>query len=42
MHIWKLGFENMVVSDISSNTVSILIEEGKIRGAMDACLGAMG
>lgn len=38
----KTGFENMIVSDISSNTVSILIENGKIRGAMDACLGAMG
>ena len=32
----------MIVSDISSNTVSILIENGKIRGAMDACIGAMG
>ena len=38
----ETGFENMVVSDISSNTVSILIEDGKIRGAMDACIGAMG
>jgi len=38
----ETGFENMIVSDISSNTVSILIEDGKIRGAMDACIGAMG
>ena len=38
----ETGFNNMIVSDISSNTVSILIEDGKIRGAMDACLGAMG
>lgn len=38
----ETGFKNMIVSDISSNTVSILIEDGKIRGAMDACLGAMG
>jgi len=38
----ETGFESMVVSDISSNTVSILIEDGKIHGAMDACLGAMG
>ena len=38
----ETGFENMIVSDISSNTVSILIEDGKIYGAMDACLGAMG
>lgn len=38
----ETGFENMIVSDISSNTVSILIEDGKITGAIDACLGAMG
>jgi putative methanogenesis marker protein 12 len=38
----ETGFENMIVSDISSNTVSIIIEDRKIRGAMDACLGAMG
>jgi putative methanogenesis marker protein 12 len=38
----ETGFENMIVSDISSNTVSMLIEDGKIRGAMDACIGAMG
>ncbi len=38
----ETGWDNMIVSDISSNTVSILIEEGRIRGAIDACLGAMG
>lgn len=38
----ETGYRNMIVSDISSNTVSILIEDAKIRGAMDACLGAMG
>lgn len=38
----ETGFENMIVSDISSNTVSILIEDGEIKGALDACLGAMG
>lgn len=38
----ETGFKNMIISDISSNTVSILMEDGKIRGAMDACLGAMG
>ncbi len=38
----ETGFNNMIVSDISSNTVSILIENGNICGAMDACLGAMG
>ncbi len=35
---WK----NMIVADISSNSVNILIEDGKIKGAIDACLGAMG
>lgn len=38
----ETGFQNMIISDISSNTVSILIEDGQIRGAIDACLGAMG
>jgi putative methanogenesis marker protein 12 len=38
----ETGFKNMIVSDISSNSVSMLIEDGKIVGAMDACLGAMG
>jgi putative methanogenesis marker protein 12 len=38
----ETGFENFIVSDISSNTVSILLENGKIKGAVDACLGSMG
>lgn len=38
----ETGFENMIVSDISSNTVSILIQNGHIKGAIDACIGAMG
>ena len=38
----ETGWENMIVSDISSNTVTMLIQDGKIRGAMDACIGAMG
>lgn len=36
------GWKNMIIADISSNTVSILIEDSKIRGAIDACIGAMG
>nr|WP_255596607.1 methanogenesis marker 12 protein [Methanobrevibacter sp. TMH8] len=35
-------WENMIVADISSNSVNILIEDGTIRGAIDACIGAMG
>jgi len=38
----KTKWENMIVADISSNSVNILIEDGKIKGAIDACLGAMG
>jgi len=38
----ETGYENFIVSDISSNTVSLLMENGKIRGAVDACLGSMG
>lgn len=36
------GWKNMIVADLSSNSVDILLEDGKIRGAMDACIGAMG
>ncbi|KAF5086398.1 methanogenesis marker 12 protein [Methanobacterium aggregans] len=38
----ETGFRNMIVADISSNSVSILVEDGTIKGAMDACVGAMG
>ena len=38
----KTGWSNFIVADISSNSVDILIENGKIKGAIDACLGAMG
>ncbi len=36
------GWKNMIIADISSNTVCILVENGIIRGALDACVGAMG
>ena len=38
----KTGWKNMIIADISSNTVCILVENGRIKGAMDACIGAMG
>lgn len=38
----ETGWENMIVADISSNSVNILIQDAKIKGAIDACLGAMG
>jgi putative methanogenesis marker protein 12 len=33
---------DFVVSDVSSNTVTLLISEGKIAGALDACIFAPG
>jgi putative methanogenesis marker protein 12 len=36
------GFENYILSDISSNTVTLLIKDGKIFGGFDACIGAIG
>ncbi|MCQ2971942.1 MAG: methanogenesis marker 12 protein [archaeon] len=38
----ETGWTNFIVADISSNSVDILIEDSKIKGAMDACVGAMG
>ena len=38
----KTKWENMIVADLSSNSVNLLIQDGKIYGAIDACLGAMG
>ena len=32
----------MIIADISSNTVCILVEDARIRGALDACIGSMG
>lgn len=38
----ETNWKNMIVGDLSSNSVNILVEDGKIVGAIDACLGAMG
>lgn len=38
----KTGWKNMIIADISSNSVCILVEDDIIKGAMDACIGAMG
>ena len=38
----ETGWSDFIVADISSNSVDILVEDKKIRGAMDACVGAMG
>jgi putative methanogenesis marker protein 12 len=41
-HILCLGYKNFVVSDISSNTVTVAIAAGKVIGAIDACIFAPG
>ncbi|MCU0632231.1 MAG: methanogenesis marker 12 protein [Methanolinea sp.] len=33
---------DVVISDVSSNTVSILVKEGRLEGALDACIFAPG
>lgn len=38
----ETNWENMIVADISSNSVDLLIQNGQIIGAVDACCGAMG
>lgn len=41
-HILCLGFKNFVVSDISSNTVTLAVADGMVLGAIDACIFAPG
>lgn len=41
-HILCLGYNNFVVSDISSNTVTLAVADGKVIGAIDACIFAPG
>jgi len=41
-HIRCLGYEDFVVSDISSNTVTLAVARGKVIGAIDACIFAPG
>ncbi len=41
-HVYKKGFDNFVMSDVSSNTVTICVVNGVIIGGIDACIGAPG
>ncbi|WP_410507608.1 methanogenesis marker 12 protein [Methanosarcina hadiensis] len=41
-HIRCMGYEDFVVSDISSNTVTLAVASGKVIGAIDACIFAPG
>jgi putative methanogenesis marker protein 12 len=38
----KMGYDNFIVSDISSNTVTLAAAEGRVLGAIDACIFAPG
>jgi putative methanogenesis marker protein 12 len=41
-HIKCLGYGDFVVSDISSNTVTLAVSGGQVLGAIDACIFAPG
>lgn len=41
-HIYLKGHENFIVSDVSSNTVTVGVANGVILGAIDACIFAPG
>jgi len=38
----KFGFNDFILSDVSSNTVTLIIKDGVILGGFDACIGAIG
>lgn len=38
----KTGAESLIICDVSSNTVTMGLKEGRMFGAVDACLGALG
>ncbi|SFM17817.1 methanogenesis marker 12 protein [Methanolobus profundi] len=41
-HAYSLGLKDFVLSDISSNTVTVGVAAGKLIGAIDACIFAPG
>ena len=41
-HAYSLGLKDFVLSDISSNTVTVAVASGKLIGAIDACIFAPG
>ncbi|MBN2110213.1 MAG: methanogenesis marker 12 protein [Methanosarcinaceae archaeon] len=41
-HAFCMGFSDFVLSDISSNTVTLAVAGGKVIGAIDACIFAPG
>lgn len=41
-HAFSKGIKDFVLSDISSNTVTVAVSDGKLVGAIDACIFAPG
>ena len=41
-HIYKKGVQSFIVADISSNTVTLAVADGRVIGAIDACIFAPG
>jgi putative methanogenesis marker protein 12 len=41
-HALCMGFDDFILSDISSNTVTLAVANGKLIGAIDACIFAPG
>jgi len=41
-YIYRRGHRSFIVSDVSSNTVTVAVADGKIIGALDACIFAPG
>ena len=41
-HVYQMGYGSFVLSDVSSNTVSVGVAEGRLVGAIDACIFAPG
>lgn len=41
-HAHKKGYDDLIISDISSNTVTIAAAQGQLLGAIDACIFAPG
>lgn len=39
---FKLGYNDLIVSDISSNTVTLAVANGRLLGGIDACIFAPG
>ena len=41
-HVFETGVQNFIVSDISSNTATLAVANGRVIGAIDACIFAPG